>query len=83
MTGFTIISRLENVQLASYRRSAFSNLQTSEGLAVGEFLGKGGGFLYMNDHDGAFSSSNHPKIPKNFKMFVRNHAEIVPPIVES
>ena len=42
--------------------------------ASGWSLGKGGGFLYMNDHDGACSSSNHPKIPKNFKMFVRNHA---------
>jgi hypothetical protein len=30
--------------------------------------------VYMNDHDGACSSSNHPNNPKNFKMFVRNHA---------
>ncbi len=43
---------------------------------MGEVLGKGGGFLYMNDHVGTFSSSNHPKIPKIFKMFVLIHAHL-------
>jgi hypothetical protein len=74
VTGISIFSRLENFQSASYCGKAFSNLQISEGLPVSEVLGKGSVFLYMNDHDGACSSSNHPKISKNFKIFVRNHA---------